>query len=375
MKRLLFFILLLIVACKEKRAPQNHSISATDSTSVKYAKGFTVDDYKAYKVLKVFNLDDKSKTYTYFLHKAGIKKPKNISYDYSIRIPINKVVLTSTTHIPPLILLNEENSLIGFPHLDYISSPEIRTRIDHHKITELGENENINFETLLSLQPDAMVGFTIDQNATYDNILKSGIPIVFNRDWQENTPLGKAEWIKFFGALFDKSSQADSIFTQIETNYNTAKQMISDTLKKPKILSGAMYKDVWYTPGGKSWAAQFIKDAGGDYLYKDTDETGSLSLSFESVYESGREADIWINPSEFTSLESLKNSSRHYTEFKPYKGKEIYSYADKKGATGGLFYFEEGPSRPDLILKDLIHIFHPSLLPKDYKPTFYQVLK
>jgi len=202
------------------------------------------------------------------------------------------------------------------------------------------------------------------KNSTFSILQNAGIPVLYNSDWTETSPLGKAEWIKFFGALFNKEKQANSIFNTIETDYLLAKEIAATAKEKPTVISGAMFKDIWYMPQGESWGAQFIEDANGNYLWSDSKGTGSLSLSLESVLEKGHGADIWIGPGQFTRFEDLQNASQAYTQFNAFKNKEVYTYNLKKGEKGGSIYFELAPNRPDLVLKDMIKILHPELLPE-----------
>lgn len=232
----------------------------------------------------------------------------------------------------------------------------------------------MNTELVLSIQPDLVVGFGItSENKGYETLKRSKIPVVYNGDWTEKKPLGKAEWIKFFAPFFGMEKKADSLFQSIETSYTEVKNLAKSAKQIPTVMSGALYKDVWYAPGGQSWAAEFIRDANANYLWKDTSQTGSLSLSIENVLNEGKSADFWIAPSQFTSYSELQNDTWHYKQFKAYNNKTIYTYALSKGETGGLLYYELGPNRPDLILKDLIHIFHPEVLP-DYTPIFFKPL-
>jgi len=126
-------------------------------------------------------------------------------------------------------------------------------------------------------------------------------------------------------------------------------------------------------PYGNSWQAQFIEDANANYLYADTEGDGSLSLAFESVLEKAEDAEYWISSGQFTSYEQLFNESDHYKRFKAVKDKKVYSVSLSHGETGGIIFYELGPQRPDLILKDLISIFHPELL-KNYEQVFYKPL-
>lgn len=206
------------------------------------------------------------------------------------------------------------------------------------------------------------------------NTLKdSGLTVLYNGDWTEQSPLGRAEWIKFFGALYSREREADIIFKQIVKDYNDAKKIAQNTTEKPTVMAGAIFQDQWNLPQGGSWGAQFLKDANADYLWKDTDGTGSLSLSFETVLDKAENAEYWIGPNSYTSLTQMTENNPHYGQFQSFKNKKVYSFGTKRGPTGGYVYYELSATRPDLVLKDLIKIFHPELLP-DYELYFFEKL-
>ena len=144
--------------------------------------------------------------------------------------------------------------------------------------------------------------------------------------------------------------------------------------KKPTVLSGAIYQDQWYLPQGGSWAALFLKDAGADYLWQETDGTGSVSLSFETVLDKAQNADYWVGSSQYTSLKEMTDSNPHYSQFTSFQNKQVYSFSTKKGKTGGLIYYELAQNRPDIVLKDLVKILHPELLP-EYELYFFEKVK
>jgi iron complex transport system substrate-binding protein len=175
--------------------------------------------------------------------------------------------------------------------------------------------------------------------------------------------------------LFDKEKQADSIFNVIEKNYLDAKKIALNATKRPTILSGAiMSKDIWNLPAGESFVAQFLKDANLNYLWKDSKGKGSLSLSFESVFDKAQNADFWITPGYFSSKEQLLQSNQIYAQFDAFKNDKIYTPINKKGKTGGVIYYELASTRPDLVLKDIIKMTNPELL-TDYKFTFFEKMK
>lgn len=373
------FLFLFLVNCKEKSPSKNlNEASIAQHEKLMFAEGFSIADYQDFKVLTIKNPWPKSEhTFRYALINKEMAPKITLNkddYDGILITPIEKIVVTSTTHIPGLELLNVENTLIGFPGTDYVSSEKTRALIDAGSIRELGKNESINTEVLLELRPEVVIGFGIDgNNKTFDNIQKSGIPVIFNGEWIEASPLAKAEWIKVFGALYNKKKEADAIFETIASDYTKAKAIAQQATSQPTVLSGAMHKDIWYLPSGTSSEAILLKDANANYLYSDTTEKGSLSLSFETVFEKAKDADIWISPSFYPSLEALEKANAHYTKFKAFKTGQMYSFVSTTGATGGVSYFEMGMARPDLVLKDLIKVCHPELM-EDYEPYFFKQL-
>ncbi|MCB0447653.1 MAG: ABC transporter substrate-binding protein [Gelidibacter sp.] len=380
MKHIIFILLIILfTSCKNEPKKSTENNLKASELNLKFAKGFSVKDYGTYKTLEIKNpWPTAEKVYRYALisQKMSTKITLNADeFDGILITPIKKIVVTSTTHIPALELLGVEQTLVGFPETDYISSINTRNRIDNGFVRELGKNESINVEVLLEVHPDVVIGFGIDgNNKTFETIQKSGIPVIYNGDWVETSPLAKAEWIKFFGALYDKEKEANSIFEKIENNYMDAKQLASKVENRPTVLSGAMHKDIWYLPSGTSPEAYLLKDANVNYLWSETTGNGSLALNFETVFEKAKDADIWLNPSYYASLEAIEKANSHYTKFKAFKTKHVYSFVNKTGATGGVLYYELGFARPDLVLKDLIKVCHPELL-IDYEPYFFKALE
>ncbi|NDV43978.1 ABC transporter substrate-binding protein [Flagellimonas sediminis] len=363
----LFLFCTLFVECKENQSADISQPEASKS-SITYAQGFTVQKLEDYTVLEVTQPWVGANThYKYALvpkeKLAAMTFPKG-EYDAIVGTPVEKIVVTSTTHIAAIEALGELKTLVGFPDTDYISSPAGRKRVDEGQIKDLGMNEVINTEMVLVLNPELIIGFSINEdNNAYDVIKRAGIPVVYNGDWVEQTPLGKAEWIKFFAPFFQKEAKADSIFKSIESSYLQAKDLAKKATQKPTVITGGLYKDVWYVAGGKSWMAQFLEDANADYLWAGGPETGSIGLSLESVLEKGQQADFWFNPSSHTSYAELESVNAHHKEFAAFSNKKIYSNAIEKGAKGGLLFYEQAPQRPDIVLQDFIAILHPELLP------------
>ena len=371
-----FFLTILsffLVQCKNETTSEK---VISPKNEVHYAKGFSIENYKGYSVVTVKNPWPKAtKTYKYILQEKDGIIPDSLKQNITISVPIKTIVVTSTTHIPSLEMLGEVSTLVGFPHCDYISSEKVRARIDSGKVKELGMNQNLNTEVILDLQPNVIIGYGIDnKNPTLDNLQKSGLKVMLNGDWNEETALGKAEWLKFFGALYGKQKQANELFAKIENDYLKTLEIAKLATSTPTILAGDMFEDRWYLPKGTSWGSLLLKQANGNYLWQETSGTGSLSLSFETVFEKASTATVWITSGQFSSLKEMTNTNPHYAEFDAFKNKNVYSFSGKKGKTGGILYYELAPNRPDIVLKDIVKILHPELLPS-YQPFFFKKLK
>jgi iron complex transport system substrate-binding protein len=371
---LLFFVLVSCIQCKQNTISNKKTTESKNQ--IQYAKGFSIVNYDGYSILTVKNPWPKAtKTYHYILKEKNGIVPDSLKNNPIITVPIQTIVVTSTTHIPSLEMLGVEKTLVAFPNLDYISSEKVRTLIEAKRIKEIGNNQSLNTEVLIDLQPDVIIGYGIDNNnPTLDNLQKSGLKVMLNGDWNEETPLGKAEWIKFFGALYGKQKQANEIFSSIATEYIATIAIAKKAVTKPTVLAGDMFEDKWYLPKGTSWGSQLLKEANADYLWAETKGTGSLSLSFETVLERAKDADVWITSGQFGSLNAMADANPHYKQFHAFQQKNVYTFTRKKGKTGGVLYYELAPNRPDIVLKDILKIMHPELVP-NYELFFFEKLK
>jgi len=367
-----FSLFFITISCK-KHTTETDSIKSENQ--VELATGFELFDYTDFKILKIKNSFDHEKTENYVLCKKNVQLPDSLHNYTNIFVPIQRIIVTSTTHIPSLVSLDVIETLVGFPGLDYISSEVARQQIEKGFIKEVGKNEQIDTETVIDLNPDVLVGFVVNQSEqTLENIKKTGIKVLINHDWNEKNPLGKAEWIKFFGALYDKDKQAKIVFEKIKFDYQNARELASKAISKPVVFTGNMYENVWYLPKGDSWNAIFLSDANTEYPWRETKGTGSLALSFEEVFDLAQNADFWIGAGMYNSLEEMRKTNPHYAKFKAFEQGNVYSFSTNKGAKGGVLYYELAPNRPDLVLKDILKITHPELV-ENHELQFFERLK
>ncbi len=360
----------LLTGCKKNETTEV-AASKIPQNSIEYASGLSIVKRDGYSVVTVSNpWPEANKNFKYILKEKDAEVPDSLQNYTMIKVPLESVVVTSTTNIPFLEMLDVENKLTGFPHTDYISSEKTRALIDKGLVKNVGQNEKLNIEQLIELSPDLIVTFGVDNNnPMLDNLKKSGLNVLIQGDWMEQSPLGKAEWIKLYGALFGKEEKAKELFDKIVESYNQAKKLVAGKPVSSTVLYGSMYEDVWYVAKGNSWVAQFMKDAQANYLWSDLKGTGSQGLSYEKVLDKAKTANAWIVTGSFKTLDELQKANPHYSEFDAFKNKTVYTLESKFGATGGTIYYELSPSRPDLVLKDYIKIFHPDLLP-GYEFTF-----
>ncbi|HKZ39259.1 MAG TPA: ABC transporter substrate-binding protein, partial [Chryseolinea sp.] len=363
-------------ACGTKNSRPKKSTASPSSTNLNYATGFTVAYQNNTKLVEViYPFQCATSGYKYLLVQKGESIPE---HDHDVRIitiPITSIVCTSTTHIPLLDYLDETEKLVGFPSTDYISSVRARKLVDSGKIQDLGVDKGLNLERIAMLDPDMVMGYTMSGDyGQFKKVEELNVPVVINAEYLEKHPLGRAEWLKFMALFFNKEKEADSIFRVIEKNYLETKALADQVKSKPSVLSGVVYGAAWFLPGGQNYAAKLLRDAGCHYLWSENSSHGFLELSFESVYEKAYDADLWIGVGSFSSLQEVKDADHRYTRFKPFKQHQVYTSNARTGSKGGSEFLELGYLRPDIILKDLVKIAHPELLP-EHELFFHRTLE
>jgi iron complex transport system substrate-binding protein len=260
----------------------------------------------------------------------------------------------------------------------FLHSEEAQQRISTGKLAEVATSDGllIDTEKLITLQPQAVFtygGFDGGRGDTYTKLAELQMPVVLAQETVEATPLGQAEWIKFFAAFLGKERQADSIFNHIESRYKQLSQQTATVAHKPWVLLNAPYQSVWYMPAGEHFTTQLVADAGGKSVFDHLEGKGSIPLTIEKVYAQAQKAEIWLNPSDFTHLEQLEHIDKRLAALPVFAQKQVWNCTKRQKPNSGNDIFEQGVLRPDLILEDLIRILHPQLLPpKDL--YFYESL-
>jgi len=361
-----------------KPAPQR-TIPARPQVAIRYAKGFTIRYSGPYKFVSIISPFDKSvDTVRYVLVPRGTPAPKGYAASQVIDIPLRSIVAMSSMHVGLAEFLGAEDLIVGLGNLKYVSSPKVIQRIDAGKVREVGRDQTINDEQVITMQPDLLMamGSPTARLDHYRTIRGAGVPVLINSEWVETTPLGRAEWVKLLAALLNKETLVNQKFAEVEQEYNRLAALTKPVASKPTIISGMNSKDAWFVPDGDSYMTRFFLDAGGKYPWVNRRATGSLPLNFEAVYPVALTADYWLNVGMMSvdSKQSVLAKDVRYADFKAFKTGRLYSYTKRVNSRGSNDFWESGAVNPHLVLADLIRILHPDLLPK-HQLVYYQQLK
>ena len=368
------FIICLLIGCSRPDNQGSQRIPPEESWT-KYAENLKIKQTAIGVEVTIGQPFKGSSRPVKYLLTTKESQTESGAFDATIQVPVKSVAATATSQAGFIAALNAGKFLSGFSTTDFISSPKLRRLVESGYIQELGMDSNISIETLIQLAPDLLIGYSASNDvARWEQIVKLGTPVIYDASFLETSPLAQAEWIKLFGALFGLEHTADSVFSIIENSYLELATLQENTEYRPTIICGTMYNGTWFMPGGESWVATYIDQAGGNYLWKDLDQTGTKPLSFEAVYERSLNADYWIGATAFSSIDQILNEDERYSKFNAVNAKTIYSPTKRQNGLGGNDYYESALVRPDLVLKDFIKIVHPELLP-DHELFYYQKLK
>jgi iron complex transport system substrate-binding protein len=353
-------------------------VPASDAqVTIDYARNFTLEYKEGYKLLTVLlPWAGATEPIQYALVPKGQADPGGIDDALIVHTPVESFVSLSTTYLPFLEQIDELSSLVAVDSGAYIYNPEVQNWLKAGTVAEVGSGAVINIESLIDLNPD-LIMTSASGFAEYDShpqLLEAGLKVVINSDYLEQDPLGRAEWGKFIAAFFEKEIEADRLFDAMVVRYQQAKTLTSYLSTRVTVFTNTAYEGTWYMPGGESYIAILLADAGADYLFKDIEGSGAQPLDFEVVLERAKDADYWINVGALNELSALAAMDARYADFKAFQEGKVYTYSKRVNASGAVDYFESGAAAPDVILMDLIKAFYPDLLP-EHEFFYYQALQ
>lgn len=380
MKKSILYISLLISifagACSSGKGEGKsiESSEAADSASVitpSYAKGFKV---KYADGMTLLDINDPENREAQQFHFALIDKGSSAEAPEGytkLEVPVEKVVCMTSLQLSNFIKLGITDKVVGITSTRHLHNPTMRKQLKDGTTSKIGIEGNFDNEVIMALNPD-VIFISPFKRGGYDAIRNVDIPMVPHLGYKELTPLGQAEWIKVVGLITGNVKEANEAFAGIEKRYNELKSRVDTVTRRPVVFSGEMRGGNWYAVGGKSFLAEIFRDAGADYFLKDNEESGGVTLDYETVYTNAANADYWriVNSHEGTfDYSSLKALDERYTDFKAWKDHGVI-YCNMRDVP----FYESMPVEPEEVLADFIYVFHPGVLP-DHKAKYYHLLK
>jgi iron complex transport system substrate-binding protein len=348
-----------------------------EKASLQYTDGFSIEYHNYYKVVTVKTpWPGAAESLQYALVQCGAPAPESFLDEQIIEVPIKSIVTMSTSYLPFLDELGLLDRLVGLDDATYVSNPTVLKMAEEGKLTMLGYGSGVNVEKALELKPDLIMtyGSGAPEYDAHPLLIQAGLKVAVNAEWLDTSPLGRAEWGKFIAAFFNKEADAEALFAEKAARYDELKALTADLTEKPTAFTATAYQGTWNVPGGDSFAAAFLKDAGAAYLWADDTSTGSLPLAFEAVFEKAKDADYWLNVGFVFTLDDLKAMDARYADFAAFQNGSVWNNDARTSPNGGNDYYESAVAHPELVLADLIKIFHPGLLP-EHELVYYRQLK
>ncbi len=361
----------LVLACSSTPTI-NTSELKSEVEHPEYAKYFEIEKRDSCTIIRIFNPWQANK----------IKQELQVSTlanegNNSIQCPIQSTIPLSTSFYGFIEALNQLQTVVAVENKNFVFNQYLNQEIQQGRVIEVGQSGTISIERTIELHPNVVItsgSELLSPNLT--KIVQAGIPVLQNMDWQEQHPLGKAEWIKVFGVLYHQEALADSVFNAVKNQYEAlvSSMQHNSSSEKPSVLLGYNYQGTWYLPGGKSYVAQYLRDAGYNYQYNTDTTTGSLGISAELIYNNLKSADYWFHPGSCKTLNDLLMLDKRYRFMDAFSMRKVYNNTLRMNKAGGNDFWETSPCNPHLVLADLIKIAYPHLLP-NHKLYFYQQLQ
>ncbi|MEM9831206.1 MAG: ABC transporter substrate-binding protein [Bacteroidota bacterium] len=367
---LLFFAL---TACRSSTEHLNPIVKLDSVQSPTYAQGFAINYYQDFKTIDLISPTD---TIRYLLLPNRSSPPTDISYDQIIRTPVERVITQSTTHLAFLNALNSTDKIIGLESVAYVYDSTIASRVAANQVKEVGSGNTLNPEEVFLLQPDLIFASLLPATglSDYEKLIELDIPVLPISEWTESTPLGRAEWLKIFGALLDQEKLAQAKFHRAQSVYSTLSLLTQAVIEKPTVIVGIPFQGYWYVPGAQSYRNALLQDAGATWAFSRDSTAVSFPVNFERMYVLGLNADVWLDPGQIHTTREIRATDKRFADFPALQRGRVYNSSRRLNASGsGNDYYESGVVYPQRILADLIKILHPELMPH-HQFYYYQRL-
>ena len=363
---LLSILFVVVVALASCRGGNNTSLSQADGDTValKYSSLLTIVEHDGYVVADIKNPWKPGKMLHryYLVPRTSDNKPQtsDLTDGTVIEIPIQRAAVFTTVHCALLTELGLGSHIVGVADSKYIKVPYIQQQIKAGRIVDCGNGLNPIVEKIMDVKPDVIMLSPFENSGGYGKTEEIGIPLIECAEYMETSPLARAEWMRFYGLLFGAGDEADALFHNVDSSYVALKQQAAQAGNGRSVIVDKVVGSVWYMPGGRSTIGQMLQDAGGQYPWATDDQSGSLSLPFETVLERGGESDVWMlrySSDHDWDYKELLSGHRGYSQLKAFRQHEVYGCNVEQS-----HFYEDTPFHPDRLLCDFLQILHPDII-------------
>ena len=362
-----FFLLLALAGCGPRRAAPGQEARSTDT--VRFARNLRIEFFDDFVSVRIRDpWDTLRQRQHYVLVDRDKPRPAKLPADgIVIRVPVEKAVIYTSVHTAIAEQLGALDRVCGVCEPQYITSQEVLGRIDRGLIADLGQSTSPNVEKIIDNGTEMIIASPFE-NSGYGAAEKLGIPIVEAADYMENHPLGRTEWVLFYGLLLGRREEAERVFAETVRRYEELKALASTAPDRPSVLLERKYGASWAVPSGGSYIGVLHADAGADYVFRGYPGARSVHLSFEEVFDRAGDADLWLMKYDTRApltYKLLQEEYQPYANFRPWKERHVFACNTITST-----YYDDITLHPDQVLEDLIAIYHPGLLP-GHQPRYY----
>ena len=401
---------MLLMGCSQEKTPEKTAGDCAPIPPLQYSKNLKIGQSCGERMAEIRSIvgsDTLVKRFVLRPKGSSIGTlPKGLEGATVLQVPLARAVALSSAQVGFMARLGLESAIVAVGEGKFIADSALYERVQKGEVAEVGSGPTLSLEKLMDLKPDLVMNFaTGGAYDDYQRIEALGLPLMLTSEWQEEHPLAKAEWIKLFGMLFGVDSLASAVYEQSKSDYpasfnksgleiaspsarndtlpssnggvagvsparggseqqrgsegetspaNSSEFRIPNSeLPCPRVLVGMSYGGVWYAPGGNSYTAQLIQDAGGCYLWAGTGER-ELRLPLEQVIALADSADIWINPGMFSTAEEILGAEPRVARIKAFREKRVFQNDGRKGPGGGNDFYESAVAQPEKVLNDFV---------------------
>ena len=364
---LLTAFLLVLCSCGQRHVTPGRQALAADP--VRFARNLRIEYYDDYVSVRIRDpWDTLRQRQHYVLIDREKPRPAQLPADgIVIPVPVEKAVIYTSVHTAIAEQLGALDQVCGVCEPQYITSPEVLSRIEAGRIADLGVSTSPNVEKILDIGSEMIIASPFE-NSGYGSAEKIGIPIVEAADYMENHPLGRTEWVLFYGLLLGRRQEAEELFAETVRHYEALKALAADVADRPTVLLERKYGASWAVPAGGSYIGVMHADAGADYVFRAYPGAKSVHLTFEEVYDRAGNVDFWFMKYDTRApltYKLLQEEYQPYANFRPWKERRIFTCNTITST-----YYDDITVHPDWVLEDLIAIYHPELLP-DHRQRYY----